>query len=537
MELRARTHHFARLAAFSAAAAALLALVAGPATADAAKAKKRYPVVSSVTPMDAKVGDTISIKGRYFVRGRNKNTVVFKADGQRAVFAKKTLGTAKLIRVVVPEGLRSTLVESKPTRVRVRVLAERFGKSFTAVSKSPRITAAPLPIDGSGTGSGTSTGTGTGTGTTGDPTPPAKVCPGDEDGDMLTSAEENKWGLDSCKADTDGDGVPDGYEYWSARDLNDDEYQDANQYLPYPGPRPYPNPLFKDADVDYDGDGLYLSAEYRLWDRFGAKPAGGLLADGYRLYYSDGEQYSLSDRQGGTGRRVPTEDAATYGKSAEFLSWAASAGYNPVYIAKNGPHWYSARQPYDIRDVNLLNGVEASEQWLADTDSDGWISDDERDEDADGLSNLDELRSRMTSEYWKECYADTKELPYVITYADTDLVEKDTDGDGVRDGADDQDHDDIPNVMELSRYDASGGFVDWHARKGTCHVLDGLMDGPDIDGDGKSDPVVRHDDIDYGRVHPFNPCLPFKWSRTCPGAVEFGDKYAPFDNSPWYSLQ
>ena len=77
MELRARTHHFARLAAFSAAAAALLALVAGPATADAAKAKKRYPVVSSVTPMDAKVGDTISIKGRYFVRGRNKNTVVF----------------------------------------------------------------------------------------------------------------------------------------------------------------------------------------------------------------------------------------------------------------------------------------------------------------------------------------------------------------------------------------------------------------------------------------------------------------------------
>ena len=226
MELRARTHHFARLAAFTAAIAALLALVAGPATAVAAKAKKRYPVVSSVTPMNAKVGDTISIKGRYFVRGRNKNTVVFKADGQRAVFAKKTLGTAKLIRVVVPEGLRSTLVESKPTRVRVRVLAERFGKTFTAASKSPRITAEPLPVDGSGTGSGHGTGTGTGTGTTGDPTPPAKVCPGDEDGDMLTSALENSLGMDSCKADSDGDGVPDGYEYWSARDLNDDEYQE-----------------------------------------------------------------------------------------------------------------------------------------------------------------------------------------------------------------------------------------------------------------------------------------------------------------------
>ena len=66
---------------------------------------------------------------------------------------------------------------------------------------------------------------------------------------MLTASNENELGLDSCKADTDGDGVPDGYEYWSARDLNDDEYQEPNTYLPYPGKRPYPNPLFKDADA------------------------------------------------------------------------------------------------------------------------------------------------------------------------------------------------------------------------------------------------------------------------------------------------
>ena len=44
MELRARTLHLARRAALVAALAALLALVAGPATADAAKKKKRYPV-------------------------------------------------------------------------------------------------------------------------------------------------------------------------------------------------------------------------------------------------------------------------------------------------------------------------------------------------------------------------------------------------------------------------------------------------------------------------------------------------------------
>ena len=96
----------------TAACAALLALVAGPATADA-KAK-RYPVVSSISPMSAKVGDTISIRGRYFIRGKNKNTVVFKRDGARAVFAKETLGTAKLIRVVVPDALRPFLRRASP---------------------------------------------------------------------------------------------------------------------------------------------------------------------------------------------------------------------------------------------------------------------------------------------------------------------------------------------------------------------------------------------------------------------------------------
>jgi len=61
MELRARIRHFARPAAFTVALTALLVpAVAGPATADAAKRKKkRYPVVTSVRPMNAKVGDTI----------------------------------------------------------------------------------------------------------------------------------------------------------------------------------------------------------------------------------------------------------------------------------------------------------------------------------------------------------------------------------------------------------------------------------------------------------------------------------------------
>jgi hypothetical protein len=355
---------------------------------------------------------------------------------------------------------------------------------------------------------------------------------------MLPAALENQLGLDPCNPDTDGDGVPDGYEYQSARDLNDDEYQSPNLYAPYPGKRPYPNPLFKDDAVDYDGDGLPLSAEYRLWDKYGAKPAGGLIDDTYHLFYSDGEQYSLGARDG-SGNWRPTQSAASYTKEADFLGWAGANGYNPVHIATAAP-WYDPanRQAFDIRDVNLDGTVSSREANLTDVNGDGWISDDERDEDADGLSNLDELRGAMQPDYWNSCYAATAESPFPISYAGTDLTNPDTDGDGIRDGADDQDHDDIPNVMELSRYAASGyGFHDWVPGTGKCSVDATLKNGPDRDGDGNPDWVVLHADTVYGRVQPFNPCLPYTWSRTCPTSKTFGVKYAPFDFSPWYALQ
>ncbi len=337
MELHARISHLARPATMSVALGALLALFAGTVTADAKS--KRYPVVTSVSPMNAKVGDTITIRGRNFVRGKNKNSVVFKRQGGRAIFVKQTLGTAKQIRVVVPETLRKYLTEGVAARVQLRILAQRFGKTFTTVAKSPRITADPLPIDGSKGATGTGTTGSTGSTDPSAPAPPRTVCTGDDDGDWLPASLENDLGLDACNPDTDGDGVPDGYEYQAARDLNDDEYQEVNTSLPYPGERPYPNALFSDAGVDYDGDGLPLGAEYKLQKAYGTAPAGLLPRDDFRLSYSDGEQYSLSTRQAGTGRRTPSQDAAGYGKAAEFLAWASGAGYNPVYITKTGP-WY-----------------------------------------------------------------------------------------------------------------------------------------------------------------------------------------------------
>jgi hypothetical protein len=544
MELRARIRHFARPAAFTVALTALLVpAVAGPATADAAKRKKkRYPVVTSVRPMNAKVGDTIVIRGRNFKRGKNKNTVVFKRDGARAVFQKVTLATAKQIRVVVPDSVREFLPDNTTARFRLRVLSQRFSKKFTSKGKSPSITALPKPVQGTTTGGTTVNG-----GTIVTPAPPTDtpapthVCKGDEDKDMLDATLENQLGLDACNPDSDGDGVPDGYEYKSALDLNDDEYQQANRNLPYPGQRPYPNPLFKDDNVDYDGDGLPQSAEYRLWARYGAKPAGGVLVPNdftYQLLYSDGEQYSLSTRDG-SGRRVPSQPAGTYQKANQFLTWAGANGYNPVMIGTSGP-WYDAsnRESFDIRDANLSHTLTASETSLADLDSDGYISDDERDEDADGLSNVVELRGAMQPSYWEACYKAIDETSYPVKYDGTDLTDPDTDGDGIRDGADDQDHDDIPNAMELSRYDASG-FRDWFTKK--CTVDNTLKNGPDTDGDGKPNWVVLHPPVGgvepYGRVNPFNPCLPYTFSRTCARGVEIGTEFTPFDTSPWYALQ
>ena len=55
----------------------------------------------------------------------------------------------------------------------------------------------------------------------------------------------------------------------------------------------------------------------------------------------------------------------------------------------------------------------------------------------------------MTPGCWKACYP--TEGAYPIKYAGTKAFDADSDGDGILDGADDQDFDDVPNIMELSR--------------------------------------------------------------------------------------
>src|SRR4051794_17819314 len=116
---------------------ALLAVV--PATAGAAAA----PKVTSVSPLELKIGDRLTIKGKGFLPGKNRNTVVFKADGARAVFAKAQSATKTKLVVKVPTKvapfLKVSAGQPSATRFQLRVLARKLSPTYTPARRSPVI--------------------------------------------------------------------------------------------------------------------------------------------------------------------------------------------------------------------------------------------------------------------------------------------------------------------------------------------------------------------------------------------------------------
>ena len=483
--------------------ALLVPAVAGTTTASA---KTRAPVVKRVTPKHVFVGEKLTIRGHHFRRGVGKNLVAFKRAGAKAVFAPAEKATTKMLVVTLPKRLEKVLVVKNgtpsATRLQVRVLAKKFGKRFSSRAKSPIVGPEKPPR----------------------PDEPAAVDPNadcdgdkvankndaDDDNDLLSDEYERSLSklLDTCKVDTDEDGVEDGYEYQSARDLNDDEIENPNSYTPYPRKLPYPNPLDgTDAGVDHDGDDLTLIEEYRLWKLTGPRTL-------ERLNYSAGEQFSRSVRAGGSGVRTPNLPAAGYDKQANFLSWASGAGYRNVLLSPvNAPNWWAGRVSTEIRDFDRDGNVAESALYY-DMFSDTYLSDSERDEDADGLNNWAETRGCMGEgatgqAYWTALYKD--EHKYYLAYQGTALDDADTDGDGIRDGADDQDHDDVPNVMECSRSLAA----------------DQARDGIPLPNPIPARPLE-------GFVNPFNPCLPHVYSRSCKRILPATNQWAPFNPEDKY---
>jgi len=516
MENRSRTRLKLRGAAVLAAFGALVV----PATAGAAV---KAPVITKVTPKTANVGDKLVIYGKYFRLGRGKNRVLFKRTGGRSVFIKAGVSTKRRMTVVIPKKLETYM--AKPgghpaaTRFRLRVLTTKLSTRFTTGKNSPRIGPKKPKVVGPPL----------------TPTTPDGDCDGDhlinsvdpdDDNDLLSDTDEAKLKLDPCSGDTDGDGVEDGYEYQSALDLNNDDIRTSN-IAPSPVKKPYPNPLFKDSDIDYDGDGLTLGDEYALWRyTITVDPTKWTLA---KLSYSDGTRYSLSDLNVNTGRRSNFMTTAAYTPPQTFYGWAGPAGYATVDLFEADPSLPHVQSPFDLYDMDHSGATTTvataftqpatgnqrwSEKYYWDDDRDGKVTDDERDEDADGLDNFDELHGRLTPEYWKGCYTDEK--PYFIPYAGTSATDADSDGDGILDGADDQDHDDVPNIMELSRNMAGDRVKQWGSTQ--CKLPSGVA------------PVADANPA-RGFVNPFNPCLPDSYSRSCEQHPNLaGDAFPPYDD-------
>jgi hypothetical protein len=102
------------------------------------------PSVSSLSPPALAVGDTLTVRGRNFLPGKKRNSVVFKHDGGPEVTVKAAQATRTRMQVVVPATLAKYLTvaggAARPARFRVRVVAGRStSKGFTTLRRSPVI--------------------------------------------------------------------------------------------------------------------------------------------------------------------------------------------------------------------------------------------------------------------------------------------------------------------------------------------------------------------------------------------------------------
>jgi hypothetical protein len=332
------------------------------------------PVVSSISPKKLGVGDVLTIRGRHFVPGKFRNVVVFQRARSRAVFIAADEATRTRIKLRVTGKLQPFLAQrgGQPvhTRFKLRVLARRLGRSFTPTRLSPLIgpptakVAPPAPTPDC------------------DHDKVANAVEVDDDNDLLTDAEEARFKMNTCNPDSDADGMEDGWEYYSALDLN-------SRAVPYAGKRPFPNPLDgADANYDHDGDGLTQTQEYAAWVRYGnhrllAPEETGLS----RLLYSDGDQLSFDESAqiaakpwlDGDGDGRLTDDERDVDADGLRNWWEANG---PGTIAWWAKAWKDERpymHPYPELD------------WL-DPDSDGdSVLDGEDDQDHDDWSNVQEL--------------------------------------------------------------------------------------------------------------------------------------------------
>lgn len=461
--------------------ACAVAAVAALAPAGAAAAPPA-PTIEFFTPRTAKIGDTVTVSGRNYLPGRGRTTLVFLSSGGPAVFVKADSATSRRLKVRLPARLLShfDVAESgelKRTVFQLRVVARRAGERFTP----RRISLAVLPPANS-TAPGTP-GPGPDQGLP-QPEPKPADCDGDgitddndpnDDTDLLDDQFERGLGTQVCSSDSDADGIEDGWEYHSAKDLN-------VKAVPYPAKRPYPNPLdASDRNIDFDGDGLTMIDEFRAWiftnKRFDPARANAAPRRESPLFYSDGTQTSR-----------PGFPASEAGETPAFNRFQ----FQPDSAIYGGNLYPSAYPQPDYADSRTCPRPAPEPRCgFLDDNADGEFSDNERDADNDGLDNFDETHGNMRISTWNarlrvQCdpavkpWRDIKEGVYygefdLRPFGEPAVDDPDSDGDSLLDGEDDQDNDDVPNYSELLFNCA--------------------------------------DDTPGGNVHPYNPCAPYDSGR------------------------
>jgi hypothetical protein len=158
--------------------------------------------------------------------------------------------------------------------------------------------------------------------------------------------------------------------------------------------------------------------------------------------------------------------------------------------------------------------------------------DQERDADGDGLNNrMESAKGPSTNAWWNSFWANDKRFSPAIEpwgkkfycgtqspgyfaerpFAELDLADSDVDGDGLLDGEDDQDNDDVNNITEVYEeekdLDGNGG-APGSPNPAWCGYGVGVV------------PSINFGGVDSA-VNPFNPCAPDPNSRTCQDYVPF----------------
>jgi hypothetical protein len=357
------------------------------------------PVVSKVAPLDLTIGETLTITGKGFLPGHYANTVVFMRENVKPVFVKADDATKTRITLVVPDKLSAFLTQkggkAAATRFRLRVLGKRLSKDVTKKGLSPIIK--PPKDDGSGGGGagggGSSGGSGSGNAAAPASAPaPAGTAPG--------AAADPR----GPQGDCDHDGVPNSQE----TDADNDGLSDTEEAKWHTDPC---NP-----DTDRDG-----------------------VPDGYEV-----DSAIDLNHQNGTPTTSPAADPLKPDATTDYDHDGLTLGEEYALSVRypDPPYTWSYSDGKQYTTAN--DAVPAGKGYL-DLNGNGRLSDDEKDADGDGLGNYVEIN--FSSYNFPKTASAVHPDPNIQPL---DYLNPDSDGDGTPDGADDQDHDDLSNLQEIT---------------------------------------------------------------------------------------